>query len=193
MLSCVDFTATLNQMPRDNSDIKGVTNRHLYSRISYLHQAAQYLASASSNALAIVAPQKGALSRPMNDQQTDSFLGLELEPGTRLASSSTNSKRGEPDQALRLSTHLLAICRRAKVKASGDLKRSICKSCNELLVPGKTSIIRLENKSKGSRKPWADVLVVECQRCGLERRYPVGQERQCKKKDRAVAQVSGQT
>jgi len=60
-------------------------------------------------------------------------------------------------------------------------------------VPGKTSIIRLENKSKGGRKPWADVLVVECQRCGLERRYPVGQERQCKKKDRTVVQVNGQT
>lgn len=175
-----------------SKETKGVANRHLYSRISYLHQAAQYLANASNNVSMIGATQKDALPPQLNDQPTSSNNSKTLSAGYSLPG--RESDRGQTsNQALRLSSHLLAVCRRAKVKASCDLKRCICKSCNELLVPGKTAIIRMENKSKGSRKPWADVLVAKCQRCGLERRYPVGQERQCKKKDRTVTQASGQT
>jgi ribonuclease P protein subunit RPR2 len=182
--------------------VKGVTNKHLYSRISYLHQAAQYLASASSNVSVIAVSQNDALPPLMNDQPTAQHQEVQLTSSSNDSSKSSagcvlprsKSKRGQPSNpALRLSSHLLAVCRRAKVKASHDLKRSICKRCNELLVPGKTAIIRMENKSKKRRKPWADVLVAECQRCGLEKRYPVGQERQCKKKDRTVVQASGQT
>jgi ribonuclease P protein subunit RPR2 len=186
-----------------SKEIKGVTNKHLYSRISYLYQAAQYLASASSNVSVIAVSQKDGLQPLMNDQPTAAqYQGVPLASSSNDSSKSSascalprgESERGQPSNpALRLSSHLLAVCRRAKVKASHDLKRSICKRCNELLVPGKTAIIRMENKSKRKRKPWADVLVAECQRCGFEKRYPVGQERQCKKKDRVVVQASGQT
>jgi ribonuclease P protein subunit RPR2 len=179
-------------MPVKSKEIKGVANRHLYSRISYLHQAAQYLAHASSNALTITATQKDVLPPQMNNQPISS--NNSKRPSASCTLPGRESDRSQhSNHALRLSSHLLTVCRRAKVKASCDLKRSICKSCNELLVPGKTAIIRLENKSKGSRKPWADVLVTECQRCGFERRYPVGQERQCKKKDRTVTQGISQT
>lgn len=179
----------------NGKEIKGVANRHLYSRISYLHQAAQYLASASSNASGIDITSKDRLPSQTEDNPSTSLPGRELDSETQLASSSDSKEANSgcsSNQALRLSSHLLAVCRRAKVKASRNLKRSICKRCNELLVPGKTAVIRMENKSKRGRKPWADVLVAECQRCGLEKRYPVGQDRQYKKKDRTVVQVSGQ-
>src|SRR5579871_4211317 len=166
-------------MSRDtinSKEIKGIANRHLYSRISYLHQAAQYLASTSNNTSAIAVKQKDTLPLQMNGQSIDSNNSKASSTDYTLATGEFD--RGKPsNQALRLSSHLLAICRRTKVKASCDMKRSICKSCNELLVPGKTTIIRMENKSKGSKKPWANVLVTKCQRCGFKRRYPVGQER----------------
>jgi len=42
-------------------------------------------------------------------------------------------------------------------------------------VPGTTCTHRVENKSKGGKKKWADVLVVECQ-CGMVKRFPVGMD-----------------
>jgi ribonuclease P protein subunit RPR2 len=60
----------------------------------------------------------------------------------------------------------------------------MCKSCNAVLVPGRTAIQRIENESKGGKKPWADVLVISCNRCGSKKRLPVGAKRQPKKRER---------
>lgn len=57
-----------------------------------------------------------------------------------------------------------------------SIKRTICKRCDSLLVPGVSSTNRIENPSKGGKKPWADVLVVECNACGAVKRFPVGIE-----------------
>lgn len=174
-----------------SKDVKGVPNKHLHSRISYLHQAAQYLARQSD----------ATESLSNNKQQTANSTNL-IEQGragaTLGATKSVDIKRRDDSaserrplvsgQALRLSSHLLAVSQRSKVAVSRDIKRSICKCCNELLIPGKTAAHSVENKSKGGRKPWADVLVVVCRRCGFQKRYPVGQQRQPKKKDRAEAE-----
>lgn len=44
-----------------------------------------------------------------------------------------------------------------------------------------TGNIYVENKSRGGRKPWADVIVVECFTCGRSRRFPVNAPRQLRK------------
>jgi ribonuclease P protein subunit RPR2 len=133
-------------------DTKKVPNRHLYSRISYLHQAAQYLAGKASE------------HQPTEDGNGRSTQQTGL-PGL-------------------LTAHMLLVSQKSKVKISRDVKRSVCKRCNGLLVEGQTSRTRIENKSKGGKKPWADVLVVKCIPCGFEKRYTVGQERQLKKTER---------
>jgi ribonuclease P protein subunit RPR2 len=45
-----------------------------------------------------------------------------------------------------------------------------------MLIAGVSSACFIENKSRGGKKPWADVLVVRCQTCSHETRYPVGQQ-----------------
>lgn len=175
---------TLKGMAKDKS--RGIPNRHLHSRISYLHQAAQYLANHSST------PQNVSKVGDQPNEPSTEFTksrnaGTEaVEPGsTKGADDSALRQHAKVSgQALRLSSQLLWVSQKSKVAVSRDIKRSICKCCKELLIPGKTAIHRMENKSKGGRKPWADVLVVECQRCGFQKRYPVGQQRQPKKKDR---------
>jgi len=158
-----------------------VPNKHLHSRISFLHQAAQYL---SSQAQSTYDTEKSS-ERSIKSTKSNNVP----EEATKSVSGERSDKPTTPStihcgQALRLSSHLMAVSQRSKVLVSEHVKRSICKCCNELLVPGRTATHHLENKSKEGKKPWADVLVVQCERCGFQKRYPVGQQRQAKKKDR---------
>jgi len=163
-----------------------VPNKHLHSRISFLHQAAQYLSSQSVSLQSTYDTEKSS-ERSTESTKSDNAPG-ELY-STKAVSGERSDKTTTPatahsGQALRLSSQLMAVSQRSKVLVSESVKRSICKCCNELLVPGRAATHRLENKSKSGKKPWADVLVVQCERCGFQKRYPVGQQRQVKKKDR---------
>ena len=92
-------------------------------------------------------------------------------------------------QTTALSRRLLlqsrGISLKAQVRLSPTIKHSICKVCSTLLVPAQTSTTYVENKSRGGRKPWADVLVTECTVCGTVSRIPIGGSRQPKKTDPA--------
>jgi RNase P subunit RPR2 len=73
-----------------------------------------------------------------------------------------------------LASHILLVARKSVTKLSPDIKFSMCKRCSSVLITGRTSEVRVENKSRGGRKPWADVMLVTCLTCGMEKRYPVG-------------------
>ncbi|KAF2839794.1 Rpr2-domain-containing protein [Patellaria atrata CBS 101060] len=144
---------------------KSVPNRHLNARISYLHQAASYLEAIQSPILkhqgyGVQSSSVTDIQSVIEPQQTTS--AVQLKP---LSSG--------------LHRYYLATARitarKAVVRISPSVKRTMCKRCDTLLVPGKTSRLRIENASKGGSKPWADVLVVECLECGMLKRFPVGQ------------------
>lgn len=138
---------------------KGVPNKHLHARTSFLYQAASYLTLQSS----------------VNVKEAES----------RGAAPSDAGRVQQPSRlALQLGSDLHTVSRKAQLRLSIDLKRSMCKSCNTILVPGQTAVQSIENESKGGSKPWADVLVVSCKVCGNKRRIPVGARRQKKKRDR---------
>jgi ribonuclease P protein subunit RPR2 len=82
---------------------------------------------------------------------------------------------------LQLGADLQQVSRKAQLRLSVDMKRTICKRCNTILVHGRTATQTLENASKGGKKPWADVLVLECKVCGGKKRFPMGMEKQAKK------------
>src|SRR5207247_2204446 len=65
-----------------------------------------------------------------------------------------------------------AVSLKCQLRLPGDIKRSVCKRCDSLLIPGSTCTEETENKSRGRKKPWADVLIVQCNTCGSSRRYP---------------------
>lgn len=118
---------------------KGVPNKHLHARTTFLYQAATYL----------------------------------------------TLRAGEPSGlALQLASDLHAVSRKGQVRLSSELKRSVCKTCYAVLIPGRTATQTLENESKQGKKPWADVLVLACTVCGTKKRFPVGAKRPKKKSER---------
>lgn len=141
---------------------KGIPNKHLHARITFLYQAASYLTLQPS------------------DESEKSGTENTVSPGS-------NQAHLPSSLALQLGSDLHTVSRKAQLRLSIDLKRSMCKSCNAILVLGQTAVQTVENQSKGGRKPWADVLVISCKRCGSKRRMPVGMEKQSKKRDRPVA------
>ncbi|KAI0119557.1 Rpr2-domain-containing protein [Daldinia grandis] len=129
-----------------------VPNRPVYSRISYLYQAATYLAS----------------------QPKDITNDTVATQGKKTLCPS-RSKHG---LSRRFITDLRSTSLKSQIRLSPAMKHTICKYCDSLLVEGETSSSSVENKSKGGKKPWADVLVVKCHACKGVKRFPIQAPRQ---------------
>lgn len=151
----------------------GVQNRHIYTRASYLYQAAAYLATASLQTQGASSPNHHATGAPTSStKETKGSTGDGPDP----ASSAGDDQR----RALRnMSRHLLADMRAVSLKVlirqRPEVKRSVCRRCDALLIEGGSCDAFVENPSRGGRKPWADVLVVRCRTCGGAKRFPVGE------------------
>ncbi|RPA81190.1 Rpr2-domain-containing protein [Ascobolus immersus RN42] len=80
----------------------------------------------------------------------------------------------------KLSNHYIStaksVAKKTQVRLDPAAKRTICKRCDSLMMPGEGARYKIENKSKGGKKKWADVLVVECEACGAAKRFPVGKD-----------------
>lgn len=134
----------------------GIPQKHLHSRVSFLSQAATYLAS--------------AIEGPRRLQPT-------AHGGERSNSSSRTQgkEKSTQSQSRHLLSQLRAVSLKSQIRLAPELKHSFCKRCDTLLVPGETSTTRTTNDSRQSQKPWADVLVITCTYCGTARRIPYGQ------------------
>jgi len=150
-----------------------VSNKIIYSRVSYLYQAAAYLAT----------------------QQQHSYpINLQYAASAGTADSHENSLTTTPQKAevpqlvspvsRRLISDLHAVALKGQIRISPTMKASICKKCDSFLVDGSTCTSRIENKSKGGKKPWADILVRTCNTCGHAKRLPLASERQKRKTER---------
>ncbi|KAF2873015.1 RNAse P Rpr2/Rpp21/SNM1 subunit domain-containing protein, partial [Massariosphaeria phaeospora] len=149
---------------------KGIANRHLHARTTFLYHAATYLTL-----------QAGRTTRPTAAPQAGPSETVHLEE--------TAIPRYSP-LALQLGDHLRTVSRKGQVRLSANLKRTVCKTCNTVLVPGHTSTQVVENASKGGKKPWADVLVVHCTVCGTKKRFPVGATKRKRKSEREAVKMS---
>lgn len=149
-----------------------VTNRPLYSRISYLYQAGAYLAAQSQKTSE---PVKTGSTHDTNDSHN----------GTSLQSTMAESTGKSADPIASSSRYLLselrAVTLRSQIRLSPALKHSVCQRCNTILADGPTCSVTIENMSKGGKKEWADVLVRTCKNCNFQRRIPVGAKRQKRK------------
>lgn len=133
------------------------------SRVQFLHQAAALLAQ----------------------QHATSTCLLET-----IESSNTTTQQ-RPAQALqplsrRLVSDLRAVSLKAQVRLAPAVKHSFCKSCNTVLIEGSTCSKELENRSKGRKKPWADMMVQKCNTCGVAKRFPLAAARQKRNPHRAA-------
>lgn len=172
----------------------GSGQQHLYSRTSYLYQAAMYLASIQSHLqthnrnrteLDVDVDEKHAKTADDNTPETDAISEDELKH-KRVdgeASPTTPFTQQRPQSRL-LVQHLKAISLKAQIRLTSEMKYSACKRCDSILVAGKTATHNIENQSRGGKKPWADILTITCNSCGATKRFPVGAKRQRRRSDR---------
>lgn len=142
---------------------ESLPNRHQYTRVSYLHQAASYLATLPAQST--TSASESTSSEPPHDGDAHQSPGR----ATRSASETV---------ARRCVTEIRAVSLKSQVRPSPAVKQMLCKYCDSLLVEGKTCSTTVQNASKGGRKPWADVMVTRCKTCGHVKRFPVSAPRQ---------------
>ncbi|KAK3652063.1 hypothetical protein LTR22_011852 [Elasticomyces elasticus] len=171
----------------------GIPNKHIHARISYLQQAATYLtvqrerlndAGLIADRTSIVAKNEAQqLLQSLDDEHptTDPNEVTSIDKATKKneewkheAVIDLPRSGGLP---LYLASHLGQIARKTQTRLHPKIKHSICRTCNAVLVIGETCTKRVENDSRGDRKPHADVLVVQCTVCGAAKRFPVGAKR----------------
>lgn len=129
-----------------------VPNKHLHSRLSFLHQAATHLTVAGNGRRV-----------PRSTGDSSSQTVPPRQPGTK-----------NEFEATRLLNHLRGVSRKSQIRLAPDMKHSICKRCDSLLLPGRTSTEVVVNQSKDGQKPWADIFEIRCIKCGAIKRFPVG-------------------
>lgn len=176
---------------------KGVPNKHLHARIAFLHQAANYLNSQSTQNFkedevtqtAAESVVRDDLKEGRSENATDATgnLGADSwhsQANSRARAEGPNTSAFDPPRSglpLQLNAHLRAVAQKAQIRLSQEMKHSICKVCSSPLIVGETCIRSTENMSKGGRKPWADVLILKCRACGACKRFPVGAKKQKRK------------
>ncbi|WYZ39296.1 hypothetical protein EsH8_III_001210 [Colletotrichum jinshuiense] len=151
---------------------ESLPNRHAYTRVSYLYQAASYLATAQS-------PKSD--SSPNSSRAHDDAYSIDHE---KRSTSETVARRFVSD--------IRAVSLKAQIRPSPLVKQMMCKYCDSLLVEGKTCSTTVENASKGGKKPWADVMVTKCKVCGNVKRFPVCAPRQKRRPFRDTPAVDSQ-
>jgi ribonuclease P protein subunit RPR2 len=147
---------------------KGIPSKHLHARTTFLYQAATYLTLQTTHIDTATATtsisSKDDATTPHHSQHVSSHSPI----------------------ALQLGSDLQQVTRKAQLRLAVDLKRTMCKRCNTILLPGRTATQTVENTSRDGSKPWADVLVLACKTCDGRKRFPIGAKRQKKKRDRVV-------
>ncbi|KAL8387249.1 hypothetical protein RB595_010047 [Gaeumannomyces hyphopodioides] len=172
----------------------GVQNRPTYTRISFLYQAAALLASSRQQQQQQQQSAKNPVSdfadRPApekHDGQTGPVDGAGLG-GPSQDEEKHDYHRQLEGMSRRLLSDLRSVSLKSQIRLSPGLKRTVCKFCDTLLVEGRSCTSAVENKSRGARKPWADVLVITCGTCGLAKRFPVAAPRQKRRPFRDAAE-----
>jgi len=171
-------------MAKDKSK-SGVPNRHLHARISYLQQAATYLTARQRDEETIKntwQPTSKLADGSRADVHTADPNGSPHQPNppddpTFTEQSQVFNTAPSGGLPLHLAGHLKQIAGKSLIRLHTNVKHVICRRCSAVLIEGETGMKRIENLSKGGKKSWADVLVVECRACGAGKRFPVGATR----------------
>jgi ribonuclease P protein subunit RPR2 len=151
----------------------GVQNRAIYSRISFLQQAAIALSAI-----------------PHSPADSDTPSTTNHLSSTEVITSDTGSVKALNGMSRRLATDLRAVSLKTRIRLKPAVKQSICKFCDSTLIDGQSCTSEIENISKGAKKPWADVLVRKCHTCGRARRYPLSATRPKRKTERELDKSS---
>jgi ribonuclease P protein subunit RPR2 len=170
---------------KNKKGASGGAQNHIRARLAYLHKASTYLFSQQHS----LKPQ-AYISKSENENAASIQTTAAQAPcQTHCQTSEEQEKKTTlPPQQACIPRHYVNQMRGVSLKAqqrlSVDTKRSFCKRCDLLLVPGVTCKEVFRNASKGQKTPWADVLVTRCSACETEKRIPQNKARSKKLKAR---------
>ncbi|KAK1252645.1 hypothetical protein MKX08_003832 [Trichoderma sp. CBMAI-0020] len=183
-ITVIRSTTLWEKMAKQKGNV-GIQNRHIYSRASYLYQAASYLANCAHYTKRTPKTENGNVQDDTRkDEQSVAADGNGF----------THSKQ-ERKAIINLSHQVISDMRsvslKAQIRQGPSIKQTVCRYCDAVQIEGKTCHSTVENRSKGGRKPWADILVTRCDTCGNVKRYPISTPRQKRKALRAKRDESG--
>ncbi|KAI9044959.1 ribonuclease P Rpr2/Rpp21/SNM1 subunit [Aspergillus affinis] len=177
----------------------GGVNSHIRARLNYLHTAATYLqtgAIPSKRSTGLV-PRESAEAEDKESEPVSSRIvpqvvnndeAMSEEPLCTQSTTALIPTHHNTHLSRVLISHMRGVSLKSQLRLPVDVKRSFCKRCESLLVPGVNSIQEIRNDSRGRSKPWADVLVVRCTTCGTEKRFPQTEKRSQKLPERRKMQ-----
>ena len=188
----------------------GVPNKHLHARISYLQQAAIYLAlqgqhedpqhqepsplaqskitEEASGQLFQKAAVSGLQPSGSYRDQVAPKLGTTSASGAHTSTGKPSHLAFTTPRSGGLSTHFVShlrqVAQKSLIRVHPNIKHTICRTCSAVLIEGHSCKKYIENLSRRGSKPHADVLVLECVACGAKKRFPVGASKQLRKASR---------
>lgn len=137
---------------------------HLKARMEYLHRVSLYL-------------QSNATTKNISATSATNDMDSQAKPtGTETNHPGDLNQLQTKGSLLNLSrvcvSHMRGVSLKTQTRLPIPVKRSFCKRCDSLLIPGLNCIHEIQNPSRGGKKAWAEVLVVRCFTCGTEKRFP---------------------
>ncbi|KAL2007455.1 hypothetical protein VTN00DRAFT_8893 [Thermoascus crustaceus] len=163
---------------------------HLRARLEYLHKAAACIQSASTGLTVPDQSVKASVgeqedSTPQEAPRTVPNIvngpGISKPEPIQQQEAPTTRTLCLPRQYI---SQMRGVSLKSQLRLPVEVKRSFCKRCEVLLVPGLNCTEKIENPSRGGKKPWADVLVVRCTACGTVKRFPLNAKRSKKLAER---------
>ncbi|EDR11615.1 uncharacterized protein LACBIDRAFT_314015 [Laccaria bicolor S238N-H82] len=155
----------------DVPNINSVANRDIIQRLNFMYQASVYLQSLSTSAS--TSSTSSADSMDQSGVPPCEASGSITEPSSPQKSAKGKRRRvigrkKTVNDLARSYVHALKVVgQKTTVKMDPSIKRTLCKGCNVVLVPGSTAFVRVKRSSSHGHS-----VVYTCTGCKTSRRIP---------------------
>jgi len=104
---------------------------------------------------------------------------LMMKSASKNNSSSSNAKSAFARRILStyLSHLMVGIGQKSVTRASPEVKRSVCKGCHTILIPGDTAKVGVRSRKGGKKTE------IRCEQCGTMKAFPMSNVKKIKNKD----------
>ncbi|EPQ57096.1 Rpr2-domain-containing protein [Gloeophyllum trabeum ATCC 11539] len=142
---------TKDEAPNPNS----ISNRDILQRLNFLYQAGVYLSTLPGEPSSRATPSSG---RPQKRSKRKRNVKHDDIRKSRVSSF---------DLARTYIDTMKSVGQRTVVKMDPSVKRTLCKSCNSVLIPGTSATVRVKSSSSHGH-----IVTYTCSTCHTSRRIP---------------------
>ncbi|EFA80551.1 hypothetical protein PPL_06490 [Heterostelium album PN500] len=147
------------------SDKSKLKNIDVYKRMNFLYQAAYLMKQTNSNRMN---------STNINNDDNNSSSGV-IEEQIDNSDDNNNNNKVVSDGNNNLSSFycnvIKQISRRGVIRMNSRLKKTICKKCSSLMVPGVSSTVRIKDHRESH-------ITLKCNNCNTVKRFQTNKHRE---------------